>query len=69
MKPLKEFAWRTVGPQVSAVTRTTVRAARISRSAVFSTRAIRRTCLLLTWVSTASRAPSSVAQERRKRSP
>src|SRR5713226_4046633 len=56
-----------LGPQLSAVTRTAVRAASISRSAAFRTRAIRRTCLPLTCASMASRAPSSVTHERAKR--
>ena len=57
-----------LGPQVSAVTRTAVRAISSSRSAAFSTRAILRTCLPLTWVSMASRAPSSAKHEPANRS-
>src|SRR5712691_11233181 len=56
-----------LGPHVSAVTRTAVRAASTSRSAAFRTRATRRTCLPLTWASMASRAPSNVTHERAKR--
>src|ERR1700730_3111243 len=56
----------TLGPHVSAVTCTSVREARTWRSVAFSTRAIRRTCLPLMWVSMAVRAPSRVMQERPK---